>query len=53
MIDTLRLTAEEATRLVHDKELSSVELWGAYQAAIAERDPGLHCYLHVCEDDGA
>jgi aspartyl-tRNA(Asn)/glutamyl-tRNA(Gln) amidotransferase subunit A len=53
VIDTLRLTAEEATRLVHDKELSSVELWGAYQAAIAERDPELHCYLHVCEDDGA
>jgi len=53
VIDTLRLTAEEATRLVHDKELSSAELWGAYQAAIAERDPELHCYLHVCEDDGA
>ena len=53
MIDTLRLTAEEATRLLQDKELSSAELWGAYQAAIAERDPELHCYLHVCEDDGA
>ena len=53
MIDTLRLTAEEATRLLRDKELSSAELWGAYQAAIAERDPELHCYLHVCEDDGA
>ena len=53
MIDTLRLTAEEATRLLRDKELSSAELWGAYQAAIAVRDPELHCYLHVCEDDGA
>jgi aspartyl-tRNA(Asn)/glutamyl-tRNA(Gln) amidotransferase subunit A len=53
VIDTLRLTAEEATRLLRDKELSSAELWGAYQAAIAERDPELHCYLHVCEDDGA
>ena len=53
MIDTLRLTAEEATRLLQDKELSSAELWGAYQAAIAERDPELHSYLHVCEDDGA
>ncbi len=52
MIDTLRLTAEEATRLLRDKEVSSAELWGAYQAAIAERDPELHCYLHVCEDDG-
>jgi len=53
VIDTLRLTAEEATRLLRDKELSSAELWGAYQAAIAVRDPELHCYLHVCEDDGA
>ncbi|HJX48179.1 MAG TPA: amidase, partial [Gaiellaceae bacterium] len=53
MIDTLRLTAEKATRLLRDKELSSAELWGAYQAAIAVRDPELHCYLHVCEDDGA
>ena len=52
MIDTLRLTAEEATRLLQDKELSSAELWGAYQTAISERDPELHCYLHVCEDDG-
>jgi len=53
VIDTLRLTAEEATRLVREKEVSSVELWGAYAAAIDERDPELHCYLHVCEDDGA
>ena len=52
MIDTLRLTAEEATRLLREKEVSSAELWGAYEAAIAERDPELHCYLHVCEDDG-
>ena len=52
MIDTLRLTAEEATRMLRDKEVSSAELWAAYQAAIAERDPELHCYLHVCEDDG-
>jgi aspartyl-tRNA(Asn)/glutamyl-tRNA(Gln) amidotransferase subunit A len=52
VIDTLRLSAEEALRLVRDKEVSSRELWSAYQAAIAERDPELHCYLHVCEDDG-
>ena len=52
MIDTLRLTAEEATRLVRDKELSSVELYAAYRAAIDERDPELHAYLHVCDDDG-
>jgi aspartyl-tRNA(Asn)/glutamyl-tRNA(Gln) amidotransferase subunit A len=53
VIDTLRLTAEEAMRLVRDQEVSSAELWGAYATAIAERDPELHCYLHVCEDDGA
>jgi aspartyl-tRNA(Asn)/glutamyl-tRNA(Gln) amidotransferase subunit A len=53
VIDTLRLTAEEAMRLVRDKEVSSAELWGAYATAIAARDPELHCYLHVCEDDGA
>jgi aspartyl-tRNA(Asn)/glutamyl-tRNA(Gln) amidotransferase subunit A len=53
VIDTLRLTAEEATRLVRAKEVSSAELWGAYATAIDARDPELHCYLHVCEDDGA
>jgi aspartyl-tRNA(Asn)/glutamyl-tRNA(Gln) amidotransferase subunit A len=52
VIDTLRLSAEEATRLLRDKEVSSAELWAAYRAAIAERDPELHAYLHVCEDDG-
>jgi aspartyl-tRNA(Asn)/glutamyl-tRNA(Gln) amidotransferase subunit A len=49
MIDTLRLTAEEAARLVREKEVSSDELFAAYLAAIGERDPELHCYLHVCE----
>ena len=52
MIDTLRLTAEEATRLVRERELSSAELFAAYRAAIDERDPELHAFLHVCEDDG-
>jgi len=51
VIDTLRLSAEEATRLLREKEVSSAELWGAYQTAISERDPELHCYLHVCQDD--
>jgi aspartyl-tRNA(Asn)/glutamyl-tRNA(Gln) amidotransferase subunit A len=53
VIDTLRLTAEEATRLLRDKEVSAAELFAAYRAAIDERDPELHAYLHVCEDDGA
>jgi aspartyl-tRNA(Asn)/glutamyl-tRNA(Gln) amidotransferase subunit A len=52
MLDTLRLTAEGATQLLRDKDVSSVELYAAYRSAIDERDPELHCYLHVCDDDG-
>jgi len=51
-LDTLRLTAEEATRLLAAKDVTSAELYAAYRAAIDERDPELHCYLHVCDDDG-
>ena len=51
-IDTLRLTAYEAARLVRDKEVSGEELWDAYAAAIDERDEELHCYLHRCENPG-
>jgi aspartyl-tRNA(Asn)/glutamyl-tRNA(Gln) amidotransferase subunit A len=51
-IDTLRLTAEEAMRLVREGELSSAELFAAYRDAIDRHDPELHCYLHVCDDDG-
>jgi aspartyl-tRNA(Asn)/glutamyl-tRNA(Gln) amidotransferase subunit A len=52
MLDTLRLTAEEAARLVRESEVSGAELFAAYRAAIDERDPELHCYLHVCDDEG-
>ena len=52
MIDTLRLTAEAAKGLLERKEVSGDELFAAYLAAIGERDPELHCYLHVCEDRG-
>ncbi len=52
MIDTLRLTAEEAKRLLDTGEISGAELFSAYLAAIGERDPELHCYLHVCPDPG-
>jgi len=52
MLDTLRLSAEEAIRLVEKKEVSGAELFAAYRAAIDERDPELHCYLHICEDEG-
>jgi len=51
VIDTLRLTAEEANDLLGRGEVSSDELYAAYLEAIGVRDPELHCYLHVCEDD--
>ncbi len=53
MIDTLRLTAEEATRLLREKEVTGAELYAAYRSAIDERDPELHAFLHVCDDDGS
>jgi aspartyl-tRNA(Asn)/glutamyl-tRNA(Gln) amidotransferase subunit A len=52
VIDTLRLTAEEAVTLVGDREVSAAELWSAYRAAIDARDGELHCFIHVC-DEGA
>jgi aspartyl-tRNA(Asn)/glutamyl-tRNA(Gln) amidotransferase subunit A len=52
VIDTLRLTAEDAWRLVDRKEVSGAELFAAYLEAIGERDPELHCFLHVCDDPG-
>ena len=52
MIDTLRLTAEEAWRLVDAREISGAELYAAYRAAIDDRDDELHCYLHLCDDPG-
>jgi aspartyl-tRNA(Asn)/glutamyl-tRNA(Gln) amidotransferase subunit A len=51
VIDTLRLTAEEAERLVRERELTPGELFAAYRSAIDARDPELHCYLHVCGDE--
>jgi aspartyl-tRNA(Asn)/glutamyl-tRNA(Gln) amidotransferase subunit A len=52
VIDTLRLTAYEAARLLREKEISGGELWEAYRGAIDERDGELHCFLHVCDDPG-
>jgi aspartyl-tRNA(Asn)/glutamyl-tRNA(Gln) amidotransferase subunit A len=48
VIDTLRLTAEEAKRLLETKEVSGAELFAAY----AGRDDDLHAFLHRCEDPG-
>ena len=53
MIDTLRLTAEEAMGLVERGEVFGPELHRAYLDAIAERDGELHSYLRtVDEADG-
>jgi aspartyl-tRNA(Asn)/glutamyl-tRNA(Gln) amidotransferase subunit A len=47
MIDTLRLTAEEAIGLLDRRELSAAELHAAYSEAIAQRDDELHCFLRL------
>src|SRR5436190_548549 len=39
MIETLRLTAEQAAGVLERGEVSASELHGAYRAAIDERDP--------------
>ena len=49
MIDTLRLTAEEALGLIERREVSSAELHAAYLAAAGERDGELHAYLRLVE----
>ena len=53
MVDTLRLTAEEAASLLVRGETSGAELTEAYLTAIAERDEELHAYLHVVGESGA
>jgi aspartyl-tRNA(Asn)/glutamyl-tRNA(Gln) amidotransferase subunit A len=50
-VDTLRLSAEDADKLVSDGQISSDELYRAYLDAIGERDPELHAFLYVCEND--
>ena len=49
MIDTLRLTVEDALGLLERKEVSGAELHRAYLDAVAERDGELHCYLRTVE----
>jgi aspartyl-tRNA(Asn)/glutamyl-tRNA(Gln) amidotransferase subunit A len=50
MIDTLRLTAEEAIGLLERGEASAGELRRAYLDAIAARDGDVHAYLTVLDD---
>jgi aspartyl-tRNA(Asn)/glutamyl-tRNA(Gln) amidotransferase subunit A len=52
VIDTLRLTAEEAAGFLERKEASGQELTRAYLDAIEERDSELHAYLHVVGETG-
>jgi aspartyl-tRNA(Asn)/glutamyl-tRNA(Gln) amidotransferase subunit A len=52
MIDTLRLTAEEAAGLLERGEVSGEDLAGAYLAAVEERDEELHAYLHLVGESG-
>ena len=49
VVDTLRLTAEEATALIDRGDVSAGELRAAYLDAIAERDGELHCFLRTVE----
>src|SRR5919204_73431 len=48
--DMLRLTAEEARRLLERGEVTGDELFAAYRAAIDERDAELHCYLTLVDE---
>src|SRR4249919_2045584 len=52
MIDTLRLTAEEAAGLIERGEASAADLHRAYLDAIAERDEELHAYLTTVDEPG-
>ncbi|MGH3006376.1 MAG: Asp-tRNA(Asn)/Glu-tRNA(Gln) amidotransferase subunit GatA [Gaiellaceae bacterium] len=52
MIDTLRLTAEDAAGLLERNEVSGEELARAYLDAIEQRDAELHAYLHVVGERG-
>ena len=51
MLDTLRLTAEEAMRLLKRQEVSGAELRSAYREAIDARNEELHCFLTLVDGD--
>ena len=51
MIDTLRLTAEDARGMLDRREVSPAELRAAYREAIDARDDELHCFLTLVDDD--
>jgi aspartyl-tRNA(Asn)/glutamyl-tRNA(Gln) amidotransferase subunit A len=51
MIDTLRLTAEEAKGLLERGEVSGAELRTAYREAIDARNEELNCFLTLVDGD--
>src|SRR6476619_3698151 len=51
MIDTLRLTAEEAKGLLDRGEVSGAELRAAYREAIDARNEELHCFLTLVDGE--
>jgi aspartyl-tRNA(Asn)/glutamyl-tRNA(Gln) amidotransferase subunit A len=50
VIDTLRLTAEDALGLVERRKISPAELHRAYLDAIGERDHELHAFLRTVDE---
>jgi aspartyl-tRNA(Asn)/glutamyl-tRNA(Gln) amidotransferase subunit A len=51
VIDTLRLTAEDARGLLDRGEVSPAELRSAYREAIDARNEELHCFLTLVDED--
>jgi aspartyl-tRNA(Asn)/glutamyl-tRNA(Gln) amidotransferase subunit A len=51
VIDTLRLSAEEARGMLERREVSGAELRAAYREAIEARDGELHCFLTLVDED--
>ena len=52
VVDTRRLTAEDAMGLLELRELTAAELHAAYLDAIRERDGELHAYLRTVDEPG-
>jgi aspartyl-tRNA(Asn)/glutamyl-tRNA(Gln) amidotransferase subunit A len=52
VIDTLRLTAEQAAALLERREVSPEELTGAYASAVEAGNDELNAYLHVVNEVG-
>jgi aspartyl-tRNA(Asn)/glutamyl-tRNA(Gln) amidotransferase subunit A len=50
MIDTLRLSAEDALGLVEREDVSPGELWEAYRAAIDRHNEELHAFLTLVDE---